>query len=57
MVGEMLDLFVEKESSLALFFVAMFFVNGSFGLVYMLFICEMSVGLGGEFGKGVVVVC
>ena len=54
--GEMLDLFVEKEPPLALFLVAMLLVNGSFGLVYTLFIRETSAGPGGEFGKGVVAV-
>ena len=54
--GEMLDLFIEKEPPLALFLVAMLLVNGSFGLVYTLFIRETSAGPGGEFGKGVVAV-
>ena len=52
--GEKLDLFLEKEPPIAVALVAMLLVNGSFGLVYTLFVRETSVGPGGEFGKAVV---
>lgn len=52
--GEALDLFLEKEPPLAVGVAAMLVINGSFGLVYTLFVRETSVGPGGEFGKAIV---
>lgn len=51
---ERLDMFIEKEPPVAVFFSAMLVVNGCFGLIYTLFIRETSAGPGGEFGKSVV---
>ena len=52
--GERLDMFLEKEPPVAIFFTAMLLVNGSFGLIYTLFVRETDAGPGGEFGKGIV---
>jgi len=50
-LGQRLDIFLEKEPPVAVFFAAMVVINGCFGLVYALFVRETSAGPGGEFGK------
>ena len=50
-LGQRLDIFLEKEPPVAVFFAAMVVINGCFGLVYALFVRETAAGPGGEFGK------